>query len=262
MEEKIEHSDTQENIFCAHCGTRNAGSYYACVRCGEKLIKVGNDSPSSMGLTSCTECGSANLERAAHCWMCGSEMNDPANTSPTPSRESEPEATHSRHRSNLNPVSTQVSEPTMVRSDLNTNPAQGTADAPDGIEPNNSGTKDADIPISIRRWNWAAFLFPEVWGFFSGVPWAILLLGAGLLLLQLAGDLFPLQIGYAVMFSIKLFLGFRGNEFAWRGKKWRSVEHFNAFQKQWTTWSIALFVLTTILILYILSSRGGEEFKF
>ena len=261
MEEQIEHSDTQENIFCAHCGTRNGDSYYACVRCGERLVKVENDSSSPMGLTSCTGCGGANLQRAAYCWMCGSEINNVVDTSPAPGRESEPEATHSQYRPNVNPVSTQVSKPTMVRSDLNTNPEQGTSDTPGDVEPNNSGTKDADIPNAIRRWNWAAFLIPEVWGFFSGVPWAILLLGAGLLLLQLAGDLFPLQIGYAVMFSIKLFLGFRGNEFAWRGKKWRSVEHFNAFQKQWTTWSIALFALT-ILILYIFSNRGGEEFRF
>ena len=261
MEEQIEHSGTQENIFCAHCGTQNEDSHYACVRCGERLVKVVNDAPSSMGLTSCPECGSANPERAAYCWMCGSEMNDAIDTSPSPNRESKPEAARSQYRPNLNPVSTQVSESTVVRSDLNTNPAQGTADAPVEAEPNNSGTKGADVPTSIRRWNWAAFLMPEVWGLFSGVPWAILLLVAGLLLLQLAGDLFPLQIGYAVMFSIKLFLGFRGNEFAWRGKKWRSVEHFNAFQKQWTTWSIALFVLT-ILILYILSNRGGEEFRF
>ncbi|MDA1278732.1 MAG: hypothetical protein O3B95_01640 [Chloroflexi bacterium] len=119
----------------------------------------------------------------------------------------------------------------------------------DEPEANNSGTKDAEVPAEVKGWNWAAFLVPAIWGLFSGVPLTALLFGAVFL---------PPLVQYPVMIGASLFLGIRGNELAWRGKKWRSVRHFTAFQKQWGNWSIkftaAVFAL---FIVYALIISGG-----
>jgi hypothetical protein len=88
---------------------------------------------------------------------------------------------------------------------------------------------------------------PAVWGLFSGVPYTVLLFGAVLL---------PTGFQLFVMAAASLFLGFKGNELAWRGKKWRSVEHFRAFQKQWSSWAVKLTV-AAVGILFILGMIQG-----
>ena len=47
-----------------------------------------------------------------------------------------------------------------------------------------------------------------------------------------------------------IFLGFRGNELAWKGKKWKSVEHFKNVQKKWLSWAVTLNIIYLIFILY------------
>ncbi|MCH8229485.1 MAG: hypothetical protein IIA53_04050 [Chloroflexi bacterium] len=79
-----------------------------------------------------------------------------------------------------------------------------------------------------------------IWGIFSGVPITALLFGAAFL---------PVQIRLIVVICASVFLGFRGNELAWRGKKWRSVEHFNSVQRQWATWAVSLS-LAAILVFF------------
>ena len=122
----------------------------------------------------------------------------------------------------------------------------GSADAPSD---NTSGTRDGEIPEGVKKWNWAAFLMPAIWGIFSGVPYTAILFGAAFL---------PPTIQFFVMAAASLYLGAKGNELSWRGKKWRSVEHFQAFQKQWTSWAVKLtIVVAAILLLYILAVGGA-----
>jgi len=59
------------------------------------------------------------------------------------------------------------------------------------------------------------------------------------------------------MISASLYLGARGNELAWKGKKWRSVEHFNAFQKRWTSWVVITSAVGVILLLYYMANGGA-----
>jgi serine/threonine protein kinase len=87
--------------------------------------------------------------------------------------------------------------------------------------PNNSGQGnilDTSVPVpkEIKGWNWGAFLMPWFWpfsnqvwiGLFSYVPHAHLIMA--------------------------LALGVKGNEWAWKSRKWRSIEHFKAHQRRWT----------------------------
>ena len=54
-----------------------------------------------------------------------------------------------------------------------------------------------------------------------------------------------------------VFLGARGNELAWRGKKWESVDHFIRFQKQWSTWAIRISIAFLVLALVYAVSVSG-----
>ena len=81
---------------------------------------------------------------------------------------------------------------------------------------NTSGQgKDAVIPSELRSWNWGALLLNWIWGIGNGTYLAFLV--------------FVPCLGFFMPFV----LGYKGNEWAWRNKKWDSVEHFKSVQKKW-----------------------------
>jgi hypothetical protein len=267
MADISEQSSANAPHYCAHCGTVNEKATYACTRCGERLIEVDVNSPSPLGLNSCSRCGSSNNTRAAYCWVCGSEMHDAVRITPKPSAELEiPTATGPRtYRPDLNPVSPPSNDPAASASsdapDLR-GPAPGSnlkIEVPisqqnpfgtrESSAENSSGVRGGEVPPEIKKWNWAAFLMPAVWGLFSGVPYTAILFGAALL---------PPTVQLIVMVVASVFLGAKGNELAWRGKKWRSVEHFKAFQKQWTSWAVKLTIaVLALLVLWVISTGGA-----
>jgi len=265
MTDQTEQSNASNRHFCAHCATENDKGSYACNRCGERLIEVTNESSPPSGLNTCVKCGGTNNTRAVYCWVCGSEMKDALRITP----KTRPEvpvssATSARtYRPDLNPISTPSTKPNIdgpvqqpdlrgsapevehsnhaapVNTFVNTDPTTA----------NSSGTRDGEIPREIKNWNWAAFLMPAVWGLFSGVPYTVLLFGAAFL---------PPMVQLVVMVLASIYLGAKGNEHAWRGKKWRSTEHFIAFQKQWTSWAVKLtLAVIALLFLYVLFTDGA-----
>jgi hypothetical protein len=82
----------------------------------------------------------------------------------------------------------------------------------------------AAIPDGIKGWSWGAFLLNWIWAGFNKTY-------VGLLAL----------LPY-VGFIVALTLGFKGREWAWRNKRWESVEHFNAVQRKWSLWGLFLVV--------------------
>ena len=272
MTDQTEQSIVGDHVFCAHCGTENSKDGHACTRCGERLIEVRVDPSSAAELVSCSKCGGANHTRATYCWVCGTEMKDAERISPTPRPRTKSPPGARTYRPDLNPVSTptrespndqpsprdqvRTEEPSGEQQDLR-GPAPESPDMnaqqsgeesfgkPDVSATNTSGTRNGVIPPGVKRWNWAAFLMPAVWGLFSGVPFTALLFGAALL---------PPPYGQIIFLGAGVLLGYRGNELAWRGKKWRSVEHFNAFQKQWTSWAVGISIaFVAIALFYVLS---------
>jgi hypothetical protein len=85
------------------------------------------------------------------------------------------------------------------------------------------------VPDGIKGWSWGAFLLNWIWGPFNGT-WIAML------------SLVP-YIGFVMM----IVLGFKGREWAWKNKRWDSVEHFNRVQRLWSIWALVL-VLGTLLI--------------
>jgi len=100
---------------------------------------------------------------------------------------------------------------------------------------NNSGcgglfNQDIPVPDEIKGWNWGAFLLSGFWPITNGV-WIGLLCWIP-------------QIGWLVAIG----LGAKGNELAWKSKKWRSIEHFKAHQRGWAIAGILLGIPISLIL--------------
>jgi len=80
------------------------------------------------------------------------------------------------------------------------------------------------IPPEIDRWNWGAFLLSWIWGIVNGTPIALL-------------TLVPL-VGFVMVFV----LGAKGSGWAWRNKRWDSVEHFKRVQRRWAIAGLIVWI--------------------
>lgn len=81
------------------------------------------------------------------------------------------------------------------------------------------------LPESARGLCWGAFLLSWIWAIFNRTWLGLLCLIPG------------------VGFVMQLVLLFKGREWAWKNKKWESVERFNRVQRNW---AIAGLLLTII----------------
>lgn len=103
---------------------------------------------------------------------------------------------------------------------------------------NNSGhgnlfDSSTPVPDEIKGWNWGAFLLPWLWPFTNNV-WIGLLA-------------FVPQIGWLMAIA----LGSRGNEWAWKSRRWRSIEHFKAHQRGWAIAGLFLGLPFTAIVWYL-----------
>jgi hypothetical protein len=93
--------------------------------------------------------------------------------------------------------------------------------------------KSAEITLEAGRgWNWGAFFLTWIWGLANGVPQALLI--------------------WIPFFGLvyAFILGAKGNQWAWEGRDWDSLEQFRSTQRKWATWgTVVFFVLMTLAIL-------------
>lgn len=107
----------------------------------------------------------------------------------------------------------------------------------DNLSQNTSGQgQSAVVPHELKGWNWGAFLLTWIWGVGNEV-WLALL------------ALIPLPM---IRLAMAIILGIKGNEWAWRSKKWDSIEHFRRTQRIWLIWGIVALCLPFILIIGIM----------
>ena len=93
---------------------------------------------------------------------------------------------------------------------------------------NTSGQGPASIvPPEIDRWNWGAMCLNWIWGLGNKTYIALLMF-------------VPL-----VNVAMPFVLGAKGSAWAWRNKRWESVEQFQTTQRKWTKWS---FIFLACLI--------------
>lgn len=86
-----------------------------------------------------------------------------------------------------------------------------------------------DIPPGIKGWSWGAFLWNWIWAIFNNTWIGLLALIPGVNLVMI------------------FVLGAKGREWAWKNKKWDSVEHFNRVQRKWSLWGIWLVIIGFVL---------------
>lgn len=104
------------------------------------------------------------------------------------------------------------------------------------IENNNYETNNTSslvgssiMPEEIKGWSWGGFLWGWVWSI-GNKTWIGLL------------ALVP-YIGLVM----NIILGIYGREWAWKNKKWESIEHFKKVQKRWVIVWIVLFCSISFL---------------
>ncbi|MGB3513834.1 MAG: serine/threonine-protein kinase [Microcoleaceae cyanobacterium] len=93
-----------------------------------------------------------------------------------------------------------------------------------------------EVPAEIIGWNWGAFLLPGVWCLTNHV-WVGLIAWI---------DLSFVTFGMGWLMT-GIMLGIKGNEWAWKSRKWKSIAEFKKHQRIWSF--IALFLILGILII-------------
>jgi len=95
---------------------------------------------------------------------------------------------------------------------------------------NTSGQGSAAlVPPEIDRWNWGAFLLNWIWGIGNNTFIALLMF-------------VPL-----VNVVMAFVLGAKGSTWAWRNKRWESIDQFKQIQKKWAVWSLIIYALLVAL---------------
>ena len=108
---------------------------------------------------------------------------------------------------------------------------------------------NAVIPSELSSWNWGALLLNWIWGLGNNTFIALLV--------------FVPCIGVFMPFVLAV----KGNEWAWRNKKWDSVEHFQSVQKKWALAGAAVFaalilflaVFALVLLPAVMKSSGAYK---
>lgn len=105
----------------------------------------------------------------------------------------------------------------------------------------------ATVPAEIDKWNWGAFLLNWIWGIGNNTLIALLMF-------------VPL-----VNMVMAFILGAKGSAWAWRNKRWESVEHFKATQRKWARWAVAIYIAFVLLFVGVFftilaSFKSSEAF--
>lgn len=100
---------------------------------------------------------------------------------------------------------------------------------------NNSGQGslfDSSVPVpeEIKGWNWGAFLLAPFWllpnrvwiGLLTWVP--------------------------VVGFWVAIALGVKGNEWAWKSRRWQSIDQFKTHQRRWAIAGIVLGISVNLIV--------------
>ncbi len=114
---------------------------------------------------------------------------------------------------------------------------------------NTSGTgKAAAVPSEINRWNWGAFLLNWIWGIGNNTYIAFLM--------------FVPFVNIVMPFV----LGAKGSAWAWRNKRWESVDHFRQVQRKWALWSVAVYaaligLFVALFFLVMAAMKNSEPYE-
>lgn len=115
------------------------------------------------------------------------------------------------------------------------------APAPASVENTSGMGESASIPLGVKGWSWGAFFLSWIWALSNNTYIGLLGLipGVGLV--------------------VRVYLGFKGRELAWRNERWNSVEHFNRVQCRWSVWGSVIAVVLIMLALGVFTFALLDE---
>ncbi|HJM36926.1 MAG: zinc ribbon domain-containing protein [Dehalococcoidales bacterium] len=235
--------NTDETKFCTNCGVKLVAPPTICPQCGAEVNpgvhfcgQCGQDVTQPITeeatITTCPKCGAEVSPGISFCGQCGQDITK------TAVKETAEPAPTIRPRAKASPVAKPA--PTVRPRDKASSvakpaPTVRPRDKASSVE-NTSGQGTLSvIPEEIRVWSWGAFALGWIWGIGNNV-WLALL---GLL-----------PFGYPIMAVV---LGLKGHEWAWRSKRYDSLEQFMTTQDTWSRWGVwvligsaSLFLLTIL----------------
>jgi Fungal protein of unknown function (DUF1783). len=106
----------------------------------------------------------------------------------------------------------------------------------------------APIPPEIDRWNWGAFLLNWIWGIGNNTLIALLM--------------FVPFVNLVMIFV----LGAKGSAWAWRNKRWESVEEFRRVQRKWAIAGViawVVFIGLAVALFFAVSAafKGSDVYR-
>lgn len=119
-------------------------------------------------------------------------------------------------------------------------------------------------PLKLLKFNWGAFCFSWLWAVFNGMPWMILWgmlwIFGGIMVSVIGGPSLILKwfilVRVICVHTLSVIFGIFGNRWAWKYKKWKSVQHFEFVQKNWKQAGFIIvigpFLLGIILLIVLL----------
>ena len=212
---------------CSQCGTENTDEMKFCTNCGAKLVAPP---------ITCPKCGAEVSPGVRFCGQCGQDVTQPIEEEATTTTCPECGAEISPEVKFCGQCGQDVTQ-TVVKEVAKPAPrVRPRAEA--GVEENTSGQGSlAVIPEEIRGWNWGAFVLGWIWGIGNNVWLAFL-------------GLIPFAAPI-----MAVILGLKGNEWAWRSKRYDSVERFTATQDTWSKWGKWVLIGNAALFLLIILFR-------
>ena len=255
-------SGQTNSIYCAHCGTGNEPNASICNRCGERVYRPNVDQPPPLGLAACGKCNDANEAHAFYCVNCGHTMESAVRISPegttSSSRAAEQPQTSSRITKPDPPAPPRrTPEPRAnVVTQKSVRPMQGLPNSTGSAAENGSGVRGAELPESLKGFNWGAFLATPIWSLMNQV-WIGLFASVGLAVVLYVLRV-PVAFAFPVQILVAVFFGFKGNELAWQSKKWSSTAHFASAQRTSLIVGVAVGAFLAILSIILLQGAPAE----
>jgi len=108
---------------------------------------------------------------------------------------------------------------------------------------NSSGEgRGARLPQGVAGWSWGAFVFSWIWAIGNRTWWGLLGLVPG------------------VGLVVRVLLGMKGRESAWRNRRWDSLSHFRRVQRRWNVAAaVALALVLAALALAVSHDRPARQ---
>jgi hypothetical protein len=106
----------------------------------------------------------------------------------------------------------------------------------------------ATVPGEIDNWNWGAFLLNWIWGIGNNTYIAFLMF------VPFVNVIMP------------FVLGAKGSAWAWRNKRWESVDEFKAVQRKWARWGVIILVaigVSFVGLLFVIANafKSSDVYK-